>query len=435
MKVLVTGSGGREHCLVWKISKSKLVDKIYAVPGNAGIEKQAECLNINVSNGNFSALLQLVEDKKIDLTVVGPEAPLVDGIVDDFRSRGYVIFGPNKKASMLEGSKVFTKKLLQKYNIPTAKGVFFKKEDYEDAVLYLKKMKKKEFPIVIKADGLAAGKGVIIADDVEQAIEAIKDCFIRNKFGSSGSKIIVENFLSGFEVSILCLCDGSDITPMVLAQDYKRIYDYDKGKNTGGMGSYSPVPLVSKEIYSKILEKVIYPTYDALIKENIKYQGILYGGLIIKDSEPYLLEYNCRFGDPETQVILPRLEEDLVPLLLKCTSGNLGKVKLSWDSSRCVCVVVASRGYPESSSKGDIIDGLDELEKGDETVIFHAGTKKKGRSIVTNGGRVLGVVAKASSFKQSRQRVYSAIKNIKFNGMQYRKDIALKVERMDRYDC
>ena len=434
MKVLIIGSGGREHCLVWKISKSKLVDKIYAVPGNAGIEKQAECLNVNISNGNFSALLQLVEDKKIDLTVVGPEAPLVDGIVDDFRSRGYVIFGPDKRASILEGSKVFTKKLLQKYNIPTAKGVFFKKEDYEDAVLYLKKMKKKEFPVVIKADGLAAGKGVIIADGVEQAAEAIKDCFIRNKFGSSANEIIIEDFLNGFEVSILCLCDSKDIIPMVLAQDYKRIYDYDEGKNTGGMGSYSPVPLVSTEIYGKILKKVIYPTYDALIKENIKYQGILYGGLIIKNGEPYLLEYNCRFGDPETQVILPGLEEDLVPLLLKCASGNLGEVKLSWDNSRCVCVVIASRGYPESSSKGDIIDGLSELEKGDETVIFHAGTKRKGRDIVTNGGRVLGVVAKASSFKESRQKVYSAIKNIKFDGMQYRKDIALKVEGMDGYD-
>jgi len=434
MKVLIIGNGGREHCLVWKISKSKLVDKIYAVPGNAGIEKQAECLNVNISNGNFSALLQLVEDKKIDLTVVGPEAPLVDGIVDDFRSRGYVIFGPDKRASMLEGSKVFTKKLLQKYNIPAAKGVFFKKEDYEDAILYLKKMKKKEFPIVIKADGLAAGKGVIIADGVEQAAEAIKDCFIRNKFGSSGNEIIIEDFLNGFEISILCLCDGKDIVPMVLAQDYKRIYDYDEGKNTGGMGSYSPVPLVSTEIYGKILKKVIYPTYDALIKENIKYQGILYGGLIIKNGEPYLLEYNCRFGDPETQVILPGLEEDLVPLLLKCASGNLGEVKLSWDNSRYVCVVIASGGYPESFSKGDIIDGLDELEKDDETVIFHAGTKRRGRDIVTNGGRVLGVVAKASSFKESRQKVYSAIKNIKFNGMQYRKDIALKVEGMDEHD-
>ncbi len=434
MKVLIIGSGGREHCLVWKISKSKLVDKIYAVPGNTGIEKQAECLNINISNGNFSDLLQLVEDKKIDLTVVGPEAPLVDGIVDDFRSRGYVIFGPDKRASMLEGSKVFTKKLLQKYNIPTAKGVFFKKEDYEDAVLYLKKMKKKEFPVAIKADGLAAGKGVIIADGIEQAVETIKDCFIRNKFGSSGNEIIIEDFLNGFEVSILCLCDGKDIIPMVLAQDYKRIYDYDEGKNTGGMGSYSPVPLVSTEIYSKILKKVIYPTYNALIKENIKYQGILYGGLMIKNGEPYLLEYNCRFGDPETQVILPRLEEDLVPLLLKCASGNLGEVKLSWDNSSCVCVVIASGGYPGSSSKGDIIDGLDELEKDDEIVIFHAGTKRRGRDIVTNGGRVLGVAAKAPSFKESRQKVYSAIKNIKFNGMQYRKDIGLKVEGMDGYD-
>jgi len=408
MKVLVIGSGGREHCLVLEILKSKLVDKIYAIPGNVGMEKLAECFNMDISSNNFDDILKFVEDKKIDLTVVGPEAPLVNGIVDNFKSRGHKIFGPDRKASMLEGSKVFTKGLLQKYNIPTPNGIFFKKEDYEDAVYFLKKTGEDKFPVVIKADGLAAGKGVIIAENKEQAIEAVKDCFVRNKFGNSGDRI------------------------MVLAQDYKRIYEGDKGKNTGGMGSYSPVPFVSKEIYEKILSKIIYPAYNSLIKENIRYQGVLYGGLIIADNEPYLLEYNCRFGDPETQAILPRLKEDLVPLLMGCVDESLGKKKLIWDTNKCVCVVVASKGYPESSSNGDIIEGLDSLEKRDDIDIFHAGTKKSNGNIVTNGGRVLGVVSKADSFKECRQKVYSAIENIKFNGMQYRRDIALRAEGMDQ---
>jgi len=430
VNILVVGGGGREHCLVWKISKSKLASSIYAVPGNAGIKKYAECFDINISKGNFDALLKLVEDKKIDLTVVGPEAPLVDGIVDVFSSKGYKIFGPSKKASMLEGSKVFTKKLLQKYNIPTARGTIFKKRQYEDAVDYIKELSENKFPVVVKADGLAAGKGVVIAENKEQAIEAVKDCFIRKKFGSSGERIIIEEFLEGFEVSILCLCDGKNIIPMALAQDYKRIYDNDRGGNTGGMGSYSPVPLVNEEIYNKILNKIIYPTYDALIKENIRYQGILYGGLLISNSEPYLLEYNCRFGDPETQAILPRLEDDLLPLLLDCLGGNLGHKQLSWDSRKCVCVIIASKGYPESSSKGDIIEGLDKLEGDEDIIVFHAGTKEKSNNIVTNGGRVLGIVSKADSFKEVRHKIYSAIREIRFEGMQYRKDIALKVEGM-----
>jgi phosphoribosylamine--glycine ligase len=432
MKVLVIGSGGREHCLVWEISKSKLVDKIYAIPGNVGMEKLAECLSMDISSSNFDDILKFVEDKKIDLTVVGPETPLVNGIVDNFKSRGFKIFGPDRKASMLEGSKVFTKELLQKYNIPTPDGIFFKKEDYEDAVYFLKKKGEDKFPVVVKADGLAAGKGVIIAENKEQAIEAVKDCFVRNKFGGSGDRIIIEDFLSGFEVSILCLCDGNNITPMVLAQDYKKIYEGDKGKNTGGMGSYSPVPFVNKGIYEKILSKIMHPAYDALIKEDIRYQGVLYGGLIIADNEPYLLEYNCRFGDPETQATLPRLKEDLVPLLIGCVDGSLGKKKLIWDTGKCVCVVIASNGYPESSSSGDIIVGLDSLNKSDDIDIFHAGTKKSNENIVTNGGRVLGVVSKADSFKECRQKVYSAIENIKFNGMQYRRDIALRAEGMDQ---
>ena len=423
------GSGGREHCMVWKISKSPLVEKIYAAPGNAGIAEIAECVDINISKNNFDSLIKLVEDKGIDLTVVGPEAPLVDGIVDYFDLKGYKIFGPNRQAAVMEGSKVFAKELLQKYGIPTPDGIIFKKENYEEARDYIEK--RSSFPVVIKADGLAAGKGVVIADDKNQAIEAIKDCFIRNRFGSSGDRIIIEDFLSGYEVSVLCLCDGKKIIPMAPAQDYKRIFDNDRGKNTGGMGSYSPVPMVENQTYRQILNEIIFPTGAAMVRENIKYKGILYAGILIIEEKPYLLEYNCRFGDPETQVVLPRLKDDLVPLLLECAEGNLTREKLDWDEDKCACVIAASEGYPESSSSGDMIKGLDYFEDSDDIIIFHAGTKKENGSVVTNGGRVLGVVSRAGSFKEVREKVYSAMDKIKFRGIQYRKDIALKAERSD----
>lgn len=423
------GSGGREHCMVWKISKSPLVEKIYAAPGNAGIAEIAECVDINISKNNFDSLIKLVEDKGIDLTVVGPEAPLVDGIVDYFDLKGYKIFGPNRQAAAMEGSKVFAKELLQKYGIPTPDGIIFKKENYEEARDYIEK--RSSFPVVIKADGLAAGKGVVIADDKNQAIEAIKDCFIRNRFGSSGDRIIIEDFLSGYEVSVLCLCDGKKIIPMAPAQDYKRIFDNDRGKNTGGMGSYSPVPMVENQTYRQILNEIIFPTGAAMVRENIKYKGILYAGILIIEEKPYLLEYNCRFGDPETQVVLPRLKDDLVPLLLDCAEGNLTREKLDWIEDKCVCVIAASEGYPESSSSGDMIKGLDYFEDSDDIIIFHAGTKKENGSVVTNGGRVLGVVSRAGSFKEVREKVYSAMDKIKFRGIQYRKDIALKAERSD----
>jgi len=425
----VIGSGGREHCMVWKISKSPLVEKIYAAPGNAGIAEIAECVDINISKNNFDSLIKLVEDKGIDLTVVGPEAPLVNGIVDYFDLKGYKIFGPNRQGAAMEGSKVFAKELLRKYGIPTPDGIIFKKENYEEARDYIEK--RSSFPVVIKADGLAAGKGVVIADDKNQAIEAIKDCFIRNRFGSSGDRIIIEDFLSGYEVSVLCLCDGKKIIPMAPAQDYKRIFNNDRGKNTGGMGSYSPVPMVENQTYKQILNEIIFPTGTAMVRENIKYKGILYAGILIIEGKPYLLEYNCRFGDPETQVVLPRLKDDLVPLLLECAEGNLKREKIDWDEDKCVCVIAASEGYPESSSSGNIIEGLDYFKDSDDIIIFHAGTKKENGSVVTNGGRVLGVVSKAGSFKEVREKVYSAMDKIKFRGIQYRKDIALKAERND----
>jgi phosphoribosylamine---glycine ligase len=428
MKVLIIGSGGREHCLAWKISKSDFIDKIYAIPGNPGINSLAECLDIPVTKDKYDDILNFVKEKGIDLTVIGPELPLVDGIVDYFNSKGHKIFGPEKKASMLEGSKVFTKNLCKKYRIPTADGEIFIRKDYERALKYIKQIDKSQFPIVIKADGLAAGKGVIIADSKEQAEKTVKDIFINNVFGSSGDTLIIENFIKGFEVSILNLCDGRDIIPLVLAKDYKKIFNGDKGKNTGGMGSYSPVPFIDDKLLNKILNNIIYQTYNALLKEGIKYKGILYGGIIVSEGDPYLLEYNCRFGDPETQAILPRLESDLLEILMKCVDGNLGSSSLRWSNNKCVCVIAASSGYPESSSSGDIIKGLEVLENSDDVLVFHSGTRISNGNLVTNGGRVLGLVSCSKSFKQSRQNIYRSLENIKFKGMQYRKDIALRVE-------
>ena len=425
MNVLVIGGGGREHCLAWKISKSDLVDKIYSIPGNAGISEIAECMNIGISRGDFGAIKNFVEEKDIGLTVVGPEAPLVEGIVDDFNRSGYMIFGPESRGAMLEGSKVFAKRLFEKYGIPTPEGIIFEKNDYRKAIKYIEN--RKDFPVVVKADGLAAGKGVVIASDKKGAIEAIDDCFINSKFGNSGNLIIIEEFLAGYEVSVICFSDGHKVIPMALAQDYKKIFDDDRGKNTGGMGSYSPVPLISEGIKNRAMEEIIYPTIEALKKEGISYRGIIYAGILVSKGDPYLLEYNCRFGDPETQAVLPRLEEDIMPLLIGCAEGKLPQDSLKWDDQKCICVVAASGEYPSRSSSGDIISGLQHFNKGDD-LVFHAGTRKFNGNVVTDGGRILGVVSTSSSFKDARKKVYSAMSRISFNDMQYRKDIALKVE-------
>lgn len=422
------GGGGREHCLAWKISKSSLVDKVYAAPGNAGISEVAECIDIGISAGDFGALKDFVKEKGIGLTVVGPEVPLVEGIVDDFEGSGHLIFGPTSRGAMLEGSKVFAKRLFEKYGIPTPDGVIFEKKDYGKAVKYLEA--RKDFPIVIKADGLAAGKGVIIAGSMKEALEAIDDCFVGSRFGSAGDQAIIEDFLTGYEVSMIYFTDGSKVIPMALAQDYKRIFDDDLGKNTGGMGSYSPVPLISEEIKDRAMKEMIYPTLEALKKEGITYRGILYAGILVSGGEPYLLEYNCRFGDPETQAVLPRLEDDIVPLLIGCAEGKLQQDSLKWDSKKSICVIAASGGYPESSSSGDIVSGLEHFKDGDG-LVFHAGTKINSVNTVTDGGRVLGVVSTASSFRDARKKVYSAMDRISFKDMQYRKDIALKVEEKD----
>ncbi len=434
MKVLIIGSGGREHCLAWKLASASNVSKIYAIPGNPGIAKIGQCINIGISGSDFKSISDFVFEENIDFTIVGPEAPLVDGIVDFFQSKGQKIFGPDKSAARLEGSKVFTKELCVKYGIPTAGSIKFNRNDYSEAVSYIKNLNDGDFPVVIKVDGLAAGKGVIIPQTKESALDEITNCFINNTFGSAADSLIIEEFIEGFEVSLLNLCDGRNIVPMALAQDYKKIFDGDRGKNTGGMGSYSPVPFVDEKLFNKMLSEIIYPSYEAIIKEGINYRGVLYGGIIVSKGQPYLLEYNCRFGDPETQAILPNLNSDLLDLMLRCSDGKLGSSKCSWRNTKCVCVVLASKGYPETSSKNDLIEGLDcpgdaETEKGgNSAIVFHAGTISRNSKIYTNGGRVLGVVASAESFKQARKVVYEAISNIRFEGMQFRRDIAKRVE-------
>jgi len=428
MNILVLGNGAREHCLVWKISQSKEVDKIFAIPGNAGIAQIAKCENISLLKENFKNILEFIKENKINLTVVGPEAPLADGIVDYLSGYGCLVFGPNKDSAQIEGSKAFTKRLCSKYGIPTANAVFFNKSEYSDAVAYIKSLDNKKFPYVIKADGLAAGKGVIIAKSKAELLNALKDFFVENIFGAAGENILIEDFISGFEVSLLCLCDGETLIPLDMAQDYKKIFDGDMGENTGGMGSYSPLPFIDEALYEKIMNKIIYPTFNALKKEGITYKGVLYGGIIVKDNEPLLLEYNCRFGDPETQAIIPRLKSDIIPILMSCALGTLKNIRLKRTEDKSVCVVIASRGYPQSSSTGDIIYGLDAIESESDVFIFHAGTKKENNEIVTNGGRVLSVVSTGKSFKEARKRVYDIIEKISFKGMQFRKDIALKVE-------
>ncbi|MGM0365403.1 MAG: phosphoribosylamine--glycine ligase [Actinomycetota bacterium] len=426
MKVLVIGSGGREHCLAWKISKSSMVEKVFAAPGNAGMCDVARC--VDIGSQDFPALTDFAESEDIGLTVVGPEAPLVGGIADYFNLKGLKVFGPGRDAARLEGSKVFTKRLSKKYGIPSAEGLEFSEKEYAEAKKYIDRLGKSDYPRVLKADGLAAGKGVIIANSREEALACLENFFVVKKFGDSAKRIIIEDFLEGYEVSLLCLYDGNSVLAMDLAQDYKRIYDKDMGPNTGGMGSYSPVPFVSEDLKQKILDDIIYPTCRGLKAEGIDYRGVLYAGLMVCGEKPYLLEYNCRFGDPETQAILPRLEDDLMPYLIDCTQQTLDGKSMSWEKSKGVCVITASRGYPQSSSKGDIIEGLQNFKTDDDILIFHAGTKKDQGRLVTDGGRVLGVVGKAESFKSAREKVYAAMDKINFSGMQYRKDIALRVE-------
>ncbi len=419
MKVLVIGSGGREHALTWKISQSKRVDRLFCAPGNGGIKEIAEIVNIKADD--IDGLLDFAKKEKIDLTVAGPEISLVKGIVDRFLEEGLKVFGPSKELAMLEESKVFAKEAMKRFKVKTSDFKVF-----HDPLKAKEYLKEKPTPIVVKADGLAAGKGVIVAQTVEEAEAAIEDILVKKVFGSSNDKIILEDCLYGEEASILVLSDGKNIIPLVSSQDHKRIFDNDKGPNTGGMGAYSPAPAVSGKLFDDIIEKVFRPIIDGFAKEGKFYKGVLYGGIMITKDGPFVLEFNVRFGDPETQAILPRLKSDLVDVMLASIDGRLGEIKLAWDKRACLCIVAASKGYPAGYEKHKEITGLKEVKKMKDVVSFHAGTVSKDGKIFTSGGRVLGVSGLGEDIKSAKTNAYSAIEKIDFQGMQYRKDIGNK---------
>ena len=422
MKVLVIGSGGREHALVWKLSQSPRVDKIFCTPGNAGISEIAECLDIKTDD--IGALVNFAKYEGIDLTVVGPEAPLTAGIVDAFVKEDRRIFGPDKLGAQLEGSKVFAKEFMLKYGIPTAEYKAF--TSYLHAKEYIQ---LKGAPIVIKADGLAAGKGVFVAASVEESIDALKLIIKERAFGSAGDKVIVEQCLKGEEASFMVLTDGKTFIPLATSQDHKTVFDNDKGPNTGGMGAYSPAPIITKSLEADIMKNIIKPVIKGLTKERINYRGIIYAGLMICDGKPYVLEFNCRFGDPEAQPVLMRLDSDLFDALKATSEGKLKDIKLSWKNDASVCVVLTSKGYPGSYEKGKVIKGLDSLKNRDDLMVFHAGTSMDDKDFVTSGGRVLGVTALGKDIRSAKENAYQAIKKIHFDGMHYRKDIGDKAIR------
>ncbi len=417
MRILVVGSGGREHALVWKIAQSKLADKIFCVPGNGGIAQQAECIDIKADD--VPRLLEFARREKIDLTVVGPEAALAAGIVDEFGKYGLKIFGPSKLAAQLEASKVFAKQLMAKYKVPTADFKVF-----DNATEAKKYIEEKGAPCVVKADGLAAGKGVVVADTVAEAVGAVSAMMEEKVFGAAGSKVIVEECLEGQEASILVFTDSKEVIALASAQDHKRIFDNDKGANTGGMGAYSPAPIVTVPLFKEILEKIVYRTIDGLVKEGIIYKGVLYAGVMLTKEGPKTLEFNVRFGDPETQAILPRLKSDFIEVMLAASEQKLSRVRtLDWDSRACVCVVCTAGGYPGGYDKGKEISGLDEAAKLRDVVVFHAGTKKSGAKYLTNGGRVLGITGLGNNIKEAIDKTYQAVGKVSFEGMHFRRDI------------
>ncbi len=419
MKVLVIGNGGREHALVWKLSQSPRVNKVFCAPGNAGISEIAECIDIKADD--IDGLLDFAKYEWIDLTVVGPEAPLTAGIVDAFVKEERRIFGPYAVGAQLEGSKIFAKDFMRRHGIPTAEYKTF--ASYLHAEEYVR---LKGAPIVVKADGLAAGKGVIVAEKVDEAMEALKLIMKEKAFGDAGNKVIVEQCLQGEEASFMILTDGKTVVPLATSQDHKQIFDGDKGPNTGGMGAYSPAPIVNKALRKDIMKSVIDPLIKGLSRERMNYRGVIYVGLMICNGKPYVLEFNCRFGDPEAQPVLTRLDSDFFDLLKATAEGKLKNVKISWKNDAAVCVVLASKGYPGSYEKGKTITGLDSLKNNKNVVIFHAGTRLNNEEIVTSGGRVLGVTALGKNIENAKENAYSAIKKIHFDGMHYRKDIGNK---------
>lgn len=420
MKILVVGGGGREHAICWKIQKSPLVEKIYCAPGNAGISSNAECIDLKADD--ISGLLKFAVENSIDLTVVGPELPLSLGIVDLFGKEGMKIFGPDMKAAEIESSKVFSKDLMKKYSIPTAEYEIFDK--YSDAVSYIDNI---EYPVVVKADGLAAGKGVFICNERQSSLNAINSIMKEKEFGESGSRVVIEEFLKGEEASFFVLTDGDNYIPLETSQDHKAIYDGDKGPNTGGMGAYSPAPVISSELMkNRILEEIAEPTLSAMKKEGRKYSGVLYIGLMISESGPKVLEYNCRLGDPETQPLLVRMDSDIVPVLDSIAGGHMEQKDIKWKENASVCVVMSSEGYPGKYEKGNEIKNIEKLEHMDDIYVFHSGTKLSDGKLVNSGGRVLGVTSLGNSIADARKKAYMAVKLVDNDFLYFRKDIGLK---------
>lgn len=416
MNILILGSGGREHALLWKLAQSPEATKLYAVPGNPGMAELAECVAGSIEDN--AAVVKLAQEKKIDLVVVGPEVPLMNGVVDALRAAGIKAFGPTKAAAELEGSKSFSKDIMKKYGIPTAKYEVF--TDADAARAYIE---KEGAPIVIKANGLAAGKGVIVAETKEQALDAVHEIMDDAAFGKAGSRVVIEALMEGEEASLLAFTDGKTIRPMVSSQDHKRAYDGDKGPNTGGMGTYAPAPVMTKDMVEQATEKILKPMIAAMVKEGRPYQGCLYAGLMITEEGPKVVEFNARFGDPETQVVLPLLKGDLVKIMQACVDGTLDTAAVDWEDGAAVCVVMASGGYPKSYKKGYAIDGLKKAESLG-TFVFHAGTAKKDGKVVTSGGRVLGVTARGGGIKEATEKAYKGVEAIRFTDEFHRKDIA-----------
>ena len=425
MKVLIIGGGGREHALAWKVAQSNKVSEVFVAPGNAGTETENKLTNVAIAAEDIPALLDFAKQEAISLTVVGPEAPLVLGVVDAFTDAGLKCFGPSASAAQLEGSKAFSKGFLARHAIPTADYQVF--TDADNACAYIS---QQGAPIVVKADGLAAGKGVIVATTIEQAHAAARDMLLDNKFGDAGARVVVEEFMSGEEASFICMVDGDNVLPLATSQDHKARDNGDQGPNTGGMGAYSPAPVVTDEMHNRIMQKVIYPTVEGMKKDGTPYTGFLYAGLMITSAgEPKVVEYNCRFGDPETQPIMMRLKSDLAKLCLSAIDKKLSNTKAEWDPRAALGVVLAAGGYPESYGKGAIINGLASCDTQD-CKTFHAGTASRDNQVVTNGGRVLCVTALGDSVTQAQQRAYEAVEKISWDEMMYRTDIGYRaIER------
>jgi phosphoribosylamine--glycine ligase len=417
MKVCVIGNGGREHALAWRLSISPSVTKVYAIPGSAAMSDCAELVGIDWQQSDH--LISFLKDNQVDLVVVGPEAPLVAGLADTLNKAGIPVFGPSKAAAQLEGSKVFAKDLMKKYNIPTAAyGVFHKVDEAKEFI------SQTGAPIVVKADGLAAGKGVVVAMTIEEANAAVEDMLSGNRFGEAGSTVVIEEFMEGEEASLLAFVDGKTVVPMIASQDHKRIFDGDKGPNTGGMGTYAPAPVLTDTLRDEAMKTILEPMVAAMENEGMPYVGCLYAGLMITPQGPKVVEFNARFGDPETQVVLPLLDSDLGQIMMACATGTLTADMVKWKDSSAACVILASKGYPETSSKGDVIHG--DIKQHDTTIVFHSGTKLIGDEYVTNGGRVLGVVGLGKDLRTALDRAYGRIEHINFEGMQYRTDIGAK---------